>query len=151
MNYLGVDNNGQLLELVLTGNVQKHHEDKGGVYIFQENDIHGMRLWEHKNGKFAIWWNEESHHWIIGDQSNQGRTSGTIIGPFNDNRLPTNIQSWKYFEKEKWFGRNNTNLIDAADSEIIFIDLIATNNCWIDASNSDLRLEQIPFVKRKHL
>ena len=134
----------------MTEKAQKYHGDKEGMYILQKKEIHGKRQWKHKNGKLALWWNKESQNWIIGEQSNKGGTSGTIMDPSNDNRLPTNINSWKfYFEKEKWFGKNKSNWIEATSNEIQFKDMIATNNCWINATSSELQVQQITIVKGK--
>ena len=119
--------------------------------MLQEKELHGMEQWKHKNGKFVIWWNKESNNWIIGEHLNQRTSTCSIMGPLNDNKLPTKINSWKYyFEKGKWFGKNKSDWIDATNVEIEVIDMISTNNCWINASKSELKFEQINFVKGNH-
>ena len=141
-----------MMKLILTGKAQKYQYDKQGIYILQEKEMHSKKHWrsEQLYFDFGLWWNRESSYWIIGKYVDVGASSGTIMGPPNDDSLPINIDTWKfYYEKEKWFGKTKNEWVDAGINEIKFIDMIAnaTNSCWIDATSSDLNFKQVSFVK----
>ena len=74
----------------------------GGTYIFQENTVNSDRqswVWKHRWNSFAIWWDNVSNNWVIGNLADKGTSKARIKGPLNNNKLPNQITSgWCYWD-----------------------------------------------------
>ena len=127
------------MKLVLGGEAQYASVLKTctGNYILQEIKFHGKYYWIHSLRKAALWWNCNSNCWEIGDYSDRDSSNARIRGPMNNLNHPHKITSgWCYWK-------------ESMENERESKDMIATNNCWINATSSDLRFEHIAFAKGK--
>ena len=117
------------MKLFISGEVQKHQDEKGGTYFLQEDKTNNKPIWIHQRGGKAIWWDNTSPpYWIVGSFENLGSSIGGIIGPSNNDSSPNQISNgWSYSTDP-----------DADDP-------------WADAKINEILFEDWTFIQGKFL
>ena len=71
------------------------------------------------SAKYAIWFEEKSGKWVLGDVGNIGGTIGNIKGPIVE-EWPTNIASkWQFYEDGKWYKAGNDIIFEDCTPSVV--------------------------------
>ena len=97
----------------MNGEVKKKQLGHGGTYTVQSTPINGNPWW--KKGLFheeAIWFDEMTGNWKIGDIEDLGKSFCSILGPYGVDEWPNDITSgWKY-ASNGWHKAGNDIIVE---------------------------------------
>ena len=100
----------------MKGKAQDLHSNKQGIYTSGPDSVNGKTYWNHKNGKFSMWYlpkkSSKGGRWFIGKSKNLGKKMGSIISQ-DDVDKPQDATTWKYFNGSSWISQPRNVIVTA--------------------------------------
>ena len=100
----------------MKGKAHDQHSNKQGIYTSGPDSVNGKTYWNHKNGKFSMWYlpkkSSKGGRWFIGKSKNLGKKMGSIISQ-DDVDKPQDATTWKYFNGSSWKSQPRNVIVTA--------------------------------------
>ena len=100
----------------MKGKAHDQHSSKQGIYTSGPDSVNGKTYWNHKNGKFSMWYlpkkSSKGGRWFIGKSKNLGKKMGSIISQ-DDVDKPQDATTWKYFNGSSWKSQPRNVIVTA--------------------------------------
>ena len=100
----------------MKGKAHDLHSNKQGIYTSGPDSVNGKTYWNHKNGKFSMWYlpkeSSKGGRWFIGKSKNLGKKMGSIISQ-DDVDKPQDATTWKYFNGNSWISQPRNVIVTA--------------------------------------
>ena len=101
----------------------------GGTYVLQDDTRNSKPYWIHQSGGKAIWWDNRSPYWIVGNFEDLGGSSAGIHGPSNNDSPPNQITNgWKYYNGTNFLDTNDVQFEDWTFKQGKFLHLLCKNS-----------------------